>query len=274
MGNKILEMFQDWVQDGTMAIFNILSEFVFGYDGITGYATTLYGLFVFFGGILLVVMVLVKILIYQLSEAEGSTEADIWTILVNIVKSSSMVLILPAFLYFIMDQFVKPIGTFMFNSIGALTIEDIKILQHSESFVEIFNTTFSTLIVSTLIMVVIGVFLVKVCIVHAELLILELTSVFAAITIINDEHNYMGIWWREFLSQIVTLLLEIVSMLLFTQILMSDDFNWVKLAGLIGMGFVIIKGPSVAKSMWFTTGSGRSTISGAKMVASAAIRRR
>ena len=77
MGNKILEMFQDWVQDGTMAIFNILSEFVFGYDGITGYATTLYGLFVFFGGILLVVMVLVKILIYQLSEAEGSTEADI-----------------------------------------------------------------------------------------------------------------------------------------------------------------------------------------------------
>ena len=55
---------------------------------------------------------------------------------------------------------------------------------------------------------------------------------------------------------------------------MSDEFNWVKLAGLIGMGFVIIKGPSVAKSMWFTTGSGRSTISGAKMVANAAIRRR
>ena len=93
-------------------------------------------------------------------------------------------------------------------------------------------------------------------------------------TPINDEYNYMGIWWREFLSQIVTLLLEIVSMLLFTQILMSDDFNWVKLAGLIGMGFVIIKGPSVAKSMWFTTGSVRSTISGAKMVANAAIRRR
>lgn len=68
--------------------------------------------------------------------------------------------------------------------------------------------------------------------------------------------------------------LEIVSMLLFTQILMSDEFNWVKLAGLIGMGFVIIKGPSVAKSMWFTTGSGRSTISGAKMLANAAIRRR
>ena len=174
----------------------------------------------------------------------------------------------------IIKLFNKPIGTFMFNSIGALTIEDIKILQHSENFVEIFNTTFSTLIVSTLIMVVIGVFLVKVCIVHAELLILELTSVFAAITIINDEHNYMGIWWREFLSQIVTLLLEIVSMLLFTQILMSDDFNWVKIAGLIGMGFVIIKGPSVAKSMWFTTGSGRSTISGAKMLANAAIRRR
>lgn len=69
------------------------------------------------------------------------------------------------------------------------------------------------------------------------MLILELTSVFADITIINDEYNYMCIWCREFLSQIVPLSLEVVSMLLLTQILMSDDFNWVKLAGLIGMGF-------------------------------------
>ena len=274
MGNRILEMFQEWVQDGTTTLFNILSEFIFGYDGLNGFATSLYGVFVFLGGILLVVMVLVKILIYQLSEAEGSAEADIWSIIINVLKSSSMVIVLPALLFFIMNQFVQPIGDYMFNSVGGLTIEDLESLQASDNFVQIFNTTFSTLVASILIMVVIGVFLVKVCIVHAELLILELTSVFAAITIINDEYNYMGIWWREFLSQIVTLLLEIVSMLLFTQILMSDDFNWVKLAGLIGMGFVIIKGPSVAKSMWFTTGSGRSTISGAKMVASAAIRRR
>ncbi|MDE1548542.1 conjugal transfer protein TrbL family protein [Jeotgalibaca caeni] len=274
MGNRILEMFQEWVQDGTTTLFNILSEFIFGYDGLNGFATNLYGVFVFFGGILLVVMVLVKILIYQLSEAEGSAEADIWSIIINVLKSSSMVIVLPALLFFIMNQFVQPIGDYMFNSVGGLTIEDLESLQASDNFVQIFNTTFSTLVASILIMVVIGVFLVKVCIVHAELLILELTSVFAAVTIINDEYNYMGIWWREFLSQIVTLLLEIVSMLLFTQILMSDEFNWVKLAGLIGMGFVIIKGPSVAKSMWFTTGSGRSTISGAKMLANAAIRRR
>ena len=274
MGDKILRMFQEWVEDGTTTIFNILSEFIFGYEGLNGFATNLYGVFVFFGGILLVVMVLVKILIYQLSEAEGSAEADIWSMIVGILKSSSMVLILPTLLYFIMDRFVQPLGNYMFGSIGVLTIQDLKSLQESDNFVKIFNTTFSTLVASILIMVVIGVFLVKVCIVHAELLIVELTSVFAAITIINDEHNYMGIWWREFLSQIVTLLLEIVSMLLFTQILMSDDFNWVKLAGLIGMGFVIIKGPRIAKSLWFTTGSGRSTISGAKMLANAAIRRR
>lgn len=50
-------------------------------------------------------------------------------------------------------------------------------------------------------MVVIGMLLVKVFIAHVKLLILELTSVFTAITIVNDEHNYMEIWWREFLSQ-------------------------------------------------------------------------
>ena len=66
MGNRILEMFQEWVQDGTTTLFNILSEFIFGYDGLNGFATNLYSVFVFFGGILLVVMVLVKILIYQL----------------------------------------------------------------------------------------------------------------------------------------------------------------------------------------------------------------
>lgn len=62
-------------------------------------------------------MVLVKILIYQLSEAEGSTEADIWSILVSIVKSSAMFLILPTLLYFIMDQFLQPLGDYMFSSV-------------------------------------------------------------------------------------------------------------------------------------------------------------
>ena len=94
MGDKILRMFQEWVEDGTTIIFNILSEFIFGYEGLNGFATNLYGVFVFFGGILLVVMVLVKIIIYKLSEAEGSTEADIWSIIIEIMKSSSMVLIL------------------------------------------------------------------------------------------------------------------------------------------------------------------------------------
>ena len=58
MGDKILRMFQEWVEDGTTTIFNILSEFIFGYEGLNGFATNLYGVFVFFGGILLVVMVL------------------------------------------------------------------------------------------------------------------------------------------------------------------------------------------------------------------------
>lgn len=58
-------------------------------------------------------MVLVKILIYQLSEAEGSAEADIWSMIVGILKSSSMVLILPTLLYFIMDRFVQPLGNYV-----------------------------------------------------------------------------------------------------------------------------------------------------------------
>lgn len=103
MGDKILRMFQEWVEDGTTTIFNILSEFIFGYEGLNGFATNLYGVFVFFGGILLVVMVLVKIIIYQLSEA------DIWSIIIGIMKSSSMVLILQTLLYFIMDRFVQPL---------------------------------------------------------------------------------------------------------------------------------------------------------------------
>lgn len=36
MGDKILRMFQEWVEDGTTTIFNILSEFIFGYEGLNG----------------------------------------------------------------------------------------------------------------------------------------------------------------------------------------------------------------------------------------------
>lgn len=62
-----------------------------------------------------------------------------------------MVLILPTLLYFIMVQFVQPLGDYMFSSVGALTIDDLESLQASDFFVQIFNTTFSTLIASILI---------------------------------------------------------------------------------------------------------------------------
>ena len=51
MGNKILEMFTNWLKDLVNIFINFLSNILFNYDGLAGYALKAYNLFVFLGGI-------------------------------------------------------------------------------------------------------------------------------------------------------------------------------------------------------------------------------
>lgn len=70
IGDKITEVFVDWLKDLINLFIEFLQNSLFNYDGLAGYALDAYNLFVFFGGILLVSVCLGKVITQLLSESE------------------------------------------------------------------------------------------------------------------------------------------------------------------------------------------------------------
>ena len=259
IGEKVLTMFTEWLQDLVDIFVNFLQHILFNYDGLGGYALKAYNLFVFFGGIMLVAVCLGKVITQLLSEAEGSQEANIWWTLVQSVKAGGLLVLMPLVISLSMNYVVKPFGTYFIENMGVISKNQIENMIDSDSFVEIFDSTMGVFLVWLFVLIVICFFVIKIVITTAQLTMDEIISPLCAISIVTDNYNFMDNWWRDILSHVVTLITLCLSMLLFTEALaMSGDTLWTKLPAMIGAGALVISGPSIVKSIWYSSGAGRS----------------
>ena len=259
IGEKVLTMFTEWLQDLVDIFVNFLQHILFNYDGLGGYALKAYNLFVFFGGIMLVAVCLGKVITQLLSEAEGSQEANIWWTLVQSVKAGGLLVLMPLVISLSMNYVVKPFGNYFIENMGVISKNQIENMIDSDSFVEIFDSTMGVFLVWLFVLIVICFFVIKIVITTAQLTMDEIISPLCAISVVTDNYNFMDNWWRDILSHVVTLITLCLSMLLFTEALaMSGDTLWTKLPAMIGAGALVISGPSIVKSIWYSSGAGRS----------------
>ncbi|UJF16801.1 hypothetical protein LZ578_12095 (plasmid) [Jeotgalibaca sp. MA1X17-3] len=267
IGEKVLSMFTTWLKELVEMFSNFLQHVLFNYDGLGGYALKAYNLFVFFGGIMLVAVCLGKVITQLLSEAEGSQEANIWWTLVQSVKAGGLLVLMPLVISLSMNYVVKPFGNYFIENMGVVSIDQVDKLMESENFVQVFNSTMSVVLVWVFILIVLGFFVIKTVITLAQITMDEIISPLCAISIVTDNFNFMDNWWRDILSHVVTLITLCLSMLLFTEALaLSGDTLWTKLPAMIGSGALVISGPSIVKSIWYSSGAGRSGMGMARTV--------
>ena len=175
-----------------------------------------------------------------------------------------MIVAAPTLLLLIIGKVVYPLGDYMFKNVskdlasstGKYILSIGGLFSQSNSFVLILMTLFITIAVVS--------FFFKMCIYHADLILLQILSIWAAISMCADDNNYMSVWWREVLSQISTILVQTLLMSGVTTIL-AGSFEWYNLMLLIGFCCLLINGPSVLRSMWYTTGSGKTAMSAGKL---------
>lgn len=274
MGDKILVMFTEWLKELVTTFINFLQHVLFNYDGLGGYALKAHNLFVFFGGIMLVAVCLGKVITQLLSEAEGSQEANIWWTLVQSVKAGGLLVFMPLVISLSMNYVVKPFGNYFIENMGVVSSNQIDEMIKSDNFVEIFDSTMGILLVWLFVFIVLSFFVIKVVVIEAQLIMDEIISPLCAISIVTDNFNFMDNWWRDILSHVVTLITLCLSMLLFTEALaMSGDTLWTKLPAMIGSGALVISGPSIVKSIWYSSGAGRSGMGMARTVVNYAMYR-
>ena len=86
----------------------------------------------------------------------------------------------------------KEIATDLAAATGKYIISMGGLFAQPNSFVLILMTLFITVAVVS--------FFKKMCIYHADLILLQILSVWAAISMCADDNNYMSVWWREAIS--------------------------------------------------------------------------
>src|SRR5699024_3677510 len=93
---------------------------------------------------------------------------------------------------------------------------------------------------------------------QAPILILEILSSLVAVSVVSDDYDFMDNWWRDLLSHTFTIMVVTLCIALFTEPLTRDTETICgKLAVLIGSGALVLSGPSLLKSIWFSSGAGR-----------------
>lgn len=270
LSEKIQEFLIDVITDILNSTFEFLGEIIFNSEGLTGFFEELYGIFLACGAMLMVCIVLFKVIQGLLSTAANgeSSQAQLGHIIVNTMKACVMIPIMPLLLWLVVGKIVYPLGEYMFSKVGGYTADSVSSLLKSGSLGEIIGKEFMFIVMFAFICVAVLAFLIKMCIYHADVLLLNVLSVLAAISIVADDNNYAGIWWREVLSQVMTIIVQTACMVGVVEILGSENLSWYQFMLLIGLCVLLIRGPSVLRNMWYATGSGKSMINqGGKMAA-------
>ncbi|MEY8291565.1 conjugal transfer protein TrbL family protein [Carnobacteriaceae bacterium 52-44] len=258
IGESIKNMFLDWIISAIEMAVEFLQNTLFNYDGLAGVALEAYNLFVFVGGLLLVVLALGKVIRQLLSEAEGSQEADIWFTLVNSFKAGIHIVFMPFIISITMNGIVQPISSYFIGEMGILTVDNLQGVVESDTLPAIFNSGLNQVILMLFLLVVIAVFAFKIFVAQAQILMLEVLSPMCAISVVTEEFNFVENWWRDLLSHTLTIVVLTLSMALFTESLTMDtETIWGKLPFIIGTGALVLSGPTILKSIWFSSGVGR-----------------
>lgn len=258
--DKVMDMLNEWLNDLLTAVFKFLAEVLFNHEALSGLFLDVYRIFAVFGGVLLVAIVLFRILNAMLNEATNN-ESNIAEIIVSALKASVMVFLLPVILYFVVKEILYPLMEYMFVEIAGSSSDIITNSIESSMVVDVFGT--GTMAITLLLLFLVVVFIVftfKICVYHVDLIILEIFSVFAAITIATENYDFSEVWWREFLSQIVSIVTQVLLMAAIVQLLANFN-SWYDFMLIIGCGVLIIRGPSVLRSMWYSSGSAKGGIS-------------
>ena len=258
--DKVMDMLNEWLNDLLTAVFKFLAEVLFNHEALSGLFLDVYRIFAVFGGVLLVAIVLFRILNAMLNEATNN-ESNIAEIIVSALKASIMVFLLPVILYFVVKEILYPLMEYMFVEIAGSSSDIITNSIESSMVIDVFGS--GTMAITLLLLFLVVVFIVftfKICVYHVDLIIFEIFSVFAAITIATENYDFSEVWWREFLSQIVSIVTQVLLMAAIVQLLANFN-SWYDFMLIIGCGVLIIRGPSVLRSMWYSSGGAKGGIS-------------
>lgn len=256
--NNLLETITGWLEQLADFFVQFLENTLFNYDGLGGIALDAYNLFVWLGGLLLVVICLITVINQLVSEGEGSQEANLWHTLIGSVKAGSLIVIMPFIISFTMNNFIQPLSMHFINLMSDSMVSNVNDLIQNSNLVEGVMNILVSFLVWLFILIVLLFFLVKFFMSQAQLLLNEILSPLVAVSVVSDNYNFVSTWITDVLSHTVTIIVLTLTIALFAESLTMelDDF-WVRISMVIGTGSLVIAGPTLINKIKYSSGVGR-----------------
>lgn len=223
---------------------------------------TWYGIFLAFATSLVVVVVLARIIMTIIKEADESTDVTWANIIMDATKSAIAIPVMVFLQGFLQTYITAPLAKAMFDMSGKYSAEAIigtsKIpINHSATGAgaSIDVGTGMTMVFLLFFTVVTIAFMVKMSIYFADMLWYTLTIPFAAISIATETFDYGTTWWKKLVYYNASMLSQVLSLTLciwcFTHIATS---GFIAFMGAIGFGWLVLHTPNVIQDFWTSTG--------------------
>lgn len=256
IGEIINKYIGDCIKSFLNSTFKAISKVLFEPGAMPDFFNILYNIFIGMGATVMTIIVLYKIIEYMLQTSTGTNDTPLSEILMRTVKASAMIVIAPVLLKILVGKIAYPLGDWMFNQIAKNASSSAMNFLSSGTIGGILGNGIVLLTVLGFVTVAVIVFFIKMCVYHAELIIYQIGSVWAAISIVSDSMDIMTEWWKGLIIMIVSILTQTALIVGVTEIFVHTA-TWYNFMLLIGFCYLIIKGPDLLKRMWYGTGTSR-----------------
>lgn len=238
--------------------FTAISKILFQQGAMPNFFNILYNVFIGIGATVMTIIVLYKIVEYMLQVSTGTNDTPLSEILMRTVKASAMIVIAPVLLKILVGKIAYPFGDWMFNQVAKNASQSAINFLGSDTLNPILKgkSCIVFIVVAAFITISVVVFFIKMCVYHAELIVYQVSSVWAAISMVTDSMDIMTEWWKGLLMMIVSILMQTALIVGVTGIF-TNKATWYSFMLLIGFCYLIIKGPDLLKRMWYGTGTSR-----------------
>lgn len=261
----LTKYFLSVITDSLNGFFALIAKLIFAPQALPQFANDMYNIFLAAGAALMTAIVAFKIVQLEFDISNDCAQTTVGELLGRTVKASAMIVVSPLLLKFLVGEIVYPLGDFMFGQIATNTADSFKAYITSSGISEITSGTM-LIILTGFITIAVICFFFKMCVYQMDIILLQVLSVPASISLCADDNSYMGVWWREVISQITTILVQTLCMVGVTWVL-TNTFSWYNFMLLIGCCVNLIKGPNFLRSMWYSTGTGKTAMNAGGKVA-------
>lgn len=261
-GLDIAKMLNDYflsiAESALNGFFQMIAKLIFSPQNLPQFANDIYNIFLGAGAMLMLVILAVKFVQLEFDISNDNAQTTVGELMGRTVKASAMIVICPFLLKVLVGQIAFPLGDFMFSEISSNTSKSVEAYINS-SGISALSSGFMLIVMVAFVAVSVICFFFKMCVYQVDLIFLQVYSIPVCCSMVADDNNYMSIWWRELISQITTILTQVLCMVGVTWVF-SNTFSWYNFMILIGCCVNLIKGPNFLRSMWYSTGSGKTAM--------------